>query len=64
MSKEPDETFEGHSEFGFSFAARDAVEKYEEKYGPPGREEPVTLRVIEMTVTFENPIRDFSITLG
>ena len=64
MSEKPEQTYEGHSEFGFSIATHDAVKRYEEENGKPGRDEPVTLRVIEMTVTFENPIRDYSVVLG
>jgi hypothetical protein len=64
MSVEPDETYEGHSEFGFSIAAHDAVRNYEMKKGMPGSDEPVTLRILEMSVTFENPIRDYSVILG
>ena len=62
MSEKPEQTYEGHSEFGFSIATHDAVRNYEEVNGKP--DEPVTLRVIEMTVTFENPIRDYSVTIG
>jgi hypothetical protein len=62
MSEKPEQTYEGHSEFGFSIATHDAVKRYEEINGKP--DEPVTLQVIEMTVTFENPIRDYSVTLG
>ena len=61
---EEGKTYDGHSEFGFSLAAQDAVEKYEEKNGKPGPDEPVTLTVVKMTVTFENPIRDYSVVLG
>lgn len=64
MSEEPDETYEGHSEFGFSIAAHDAVRNYERKNGAPGPDNPVTLTVLEMTVTFENPIRDYKVVLG
>ena len=64
MSMEQEETYEGHSPLGFSLATKDAVEQYERKHGAPGPEEPVTLRVLEMTVTFENPIRDYSVILG
>jgi hypothetical protein len=60
---EEGKTYEGHSEFGFSLAAKEAVEKFEEENGMPG-DEGVTLRVVEMTVTFTNPIRDYSVTLG
>jgi hypothetical protein len=58
------ETYEGHSEFGWSIAAHDAVKKYEKEHGVPGPDEPVTLKVLEMTVTFENPIRDYSVIIG
>jgi hypothetical protein len=61
---EPEQTYEGHSEFGFSIATHDAVRNYEKKNGVPGPDEPVTLRVLEMSVTFENPIRDYSVVLG
>ena len=61
---EEGKTYEGHSDLGFSLAAKDAVEKFEEANGKPGPDETVTLRVVEMTVTFENPIRDYSVTLG
>jgi hypothetical protein len=63
--EEPEGTYDGHSEFGWSIAAHDAVKKYEKENGVPGPDDPpVTLRVVEMTVTFENPIRDYSVTLG
>jgi hypothetical protein len=55
-------TYDGHSEFGFSLAAKDAVEKFERDNGKPDGE--ITLRVVEMTVTFTNPIRDYSVVLG
>jgi hypothetical protein len=64
MSIEQEKTYEGHSDLGFSLAAQDAVKNYEHENGMPDREEPVTLRVVEMTVTFENPIRDYSVVLG
>jgi len=59
---EEGKTYEGHSELGFSLAAKDAVEKFEDENGKPDGE--VTLRVVEKTVTFTNPIRDYSVTLG
>jgi hypothetical protein len=59
-----DEYYEGHSEFGFSIAAHDAVRSYEQQNGVPGPDNPVTLKVVEMSVTFENPIRDYSVILG
>ena len=62
MSVEGQKSYEGHSDQNFTQAAQDAVRRYEEDNGVPG--EPVTLRVIEMTVTFENPIRDYSVTIG
>ena len=64
MPMDPSDTYPGHSEFGFSMAAKNAVEKYEEVNGKPGPDETVTLKVIEMSVTFENPIRDYSVVLG
>jgi hypothetical protein len=64
MSIEAEKTYEGHSDIGFSLAAQNAVQRYEDENGRPGREEPVTLKVLEMTVTFENPIRDYSVTIG
>ena len=65
MSAEGEKTYEGHSDLGFSLAAQDAVKQYEYDNGKPGDDErQVTLRVIEMTVTFENPVRDYSVTLG
>jgi len=61
---EEGKTYPGHSELGFSLATKDAVENYERENGKPGPDEPVTLKVLEMTVTFENPIRDYSVILG
>ena len=64
MSEKPEgETYEGHSELGFSLAAKEAVEEYERRHGKPGGEG-VTLQVLEMSVTFENPIRDYRVLLG
>ena len=57
-------TWLGISEDGFKAATKDAVKKYEEEHGPPPRGEPVTLRVIEMSVTVENPVRDYRVVLG
>jgi len=62
MSVEGQKSYEGHSDQNFTQAAQDAVARYEEDNGVP--DEPVTMRVIEMTVTFENPIRDYSVTIG
>jgi len=62
MSVEGQKSYEGHSDQNFTQAAQDAVTRYEEDNGVP--DEPVTMRVIEMTVTFENPIRDYSVTIG
>lgn len=61
---EEGKTYDGHSPLGFSMAAKEAVEKFEEENGKPGPDETITLRVVEMTVTFENPIRDYSVVLG
>jgi hypothetical protein len=62
MSMEEGDRYEGHSDLGFSLAAKDAVEDYERKKGKP--HEPVTLTIVEMTVTFENPIRDYKVVLA
>ncbi|HEY7149276.1 MAG TPA: hypothetical protein VH420_07505 [Gaiellaceae bacterium] len=65
MSMQPDETFEGRSEAGFSFATRDAVEAYEKKHGPPSAKgETLRLRVVDLYVEFENPVRDYIVVLG
>jgi hypothetical protein len=63
MSMQPEgETYEGRSDLGFSLATKDAVEEYERRHGKPP--EAVTLQVLEMTVTFENPVRDYKVVLG
>lgn len=62
MSVQEQKSYEGHSDVNFTQAAQDAVRRYEDDNGVPG--EPVTMRVIEMTVTFNNPIRDYSVTIG
>ena len=59
-----DGTWVGISENGFAAAAKDAVEKYEEEHGPPPPDELVTLRVVEMYVTVENPLHDYRVLLG
>jgi hypothetical protein len=62
MAMEQEETFEGTSRHGFRSATEAAVAVYKERHGPP--EEPVTLRVVEMSVTVENPVRDYKVKLG
>jgi hypothetical protein len=57
-------TWLGISEDGFKAAAKDAVAKYEEENGRPPEGEPVTLRVVELSVTVENPVRDYRVKLG
>ncbi len=57
-------TYWGFSEHGFKDAAKAAVEEYERVNGPPPEGEPVTLRVVEMVVRVENPIRDYGVLLG
>ena len=54
----------GISKTNFTDAAKAAVEEYERINGPPPEDEPVTLRVIEMAVTVENPVRDYRVKLG
>jgi hypothetical protein len=59
-----DDGYWGVSERNFTEAAQAAVEEYERINGPPPEGEPVTLRVFEMAVTVENPIRDYRVLLG
>jgi hypothetical protein len=61
---ENDDTYWGESKSSFADAAKAAVEEYERINGPPPEGEPVTLRIVEMQVTVENPIRDFRVALG
>ncbi len=58
------DTYWGVSDDGFKGAARAAVEEYERVNGVPPEGEPVTLRILEMSVTVENPIRDYRVLLG
>lgn len=62
MAMQEEETFEGTSRNGFRSAAEAAAAVYKERHGPP--EEPVTLRVVEMSVTVANPVRDYKVVLG
>jgi hypothetical protein len=55
------ETWEGISTDGFKGAAIDAVKKFEKERGVP--DEPVTMKVVEMSVTVHNPIHDYRILL-
>ena len=61
---ENDDGYWGISKTNFTDAAKAAVEEYERINGPPPEDEPVTLRVVEMAVTVENPIRDYRVKLG
>jgi hypothetical protein len=61
---ENDDGYWGISKTNFTDAAKAAVEEYERINGPPPEDEPVTLRVIEMAVTVENPVRDYRVKLG
>ena len=54
----------GESDQSFADAAKAAVEEYERINEPPPEGEPVTLRVVEMEVIVENPIRDYRVALG
>lgn len=56
--------WEGVSEESFKEAAKEAVEHYERDRGVPPPGEPVTLKVIEMYVTVENPLHDYRVVLG
>lgn len=65
MSMTPeDEPVKGHSPLGFSIAVKDAVEKYEEKYGKPPHGETIKLRIVDFEVEIENPVRDYIVSLG
>jgi len=64
MSMQPDEVIEGRSPLGVSMAMKDAVEKYEDKHGKPENGETLTLRVVDVFVEFENPVRDYIVHLG
>jgi hypothetical protein len=57
-----EETFEGSSTHGFRSATEAAVAVYEERHGPPDKR--IRLRVVEMYVTVENPVRDYRVVLG
>jgi hypothetical protein len=61
---ENDDGYWGISKTNFTDAAKAAVEEYERINGPPPEDEPVTLRVVEMAVTVENPVRDYRVKLG
>jgi hypothetical protein len=62
MSKYEGDTYEGASSHGFRSATEAAVAVYEERNGVP--EEPVRLRVVDMYVTVQNPVRDYRVLLG
>ena len=57
------EAYLGISEDGFRSATEAAVAAYEKAHGGPPPE-PVKLRVLDMYVTVENPIRDYGVVLG
>jgi hypothetical protein len=65
MSMDSEEkTGRGESKLGFSVATKEAVEDYEHKHGKPQNGEVITLKVLEMCVTVENPVRDYIVTVG
>jgi hypothetical protein len=57
-------TWPGTSTESFKEAAKDAVANYEADRGVPPPGEPVTLKVVEMYVTVENPLHDYKVVLG
>jgi len=59
-----DKTGRGESPDGFSVATKQAVEDYESKHGKPKPGEPITLRILELHVTVENPVRDYIVIVG
>lgn len=60
----PYKTYTGISKTGFEHATKLAARQYEKDWGKPKPGKPVTLRVVEMTVTLTNPVRDYIVTLG
>jgi|tagenome__1003787_1003787.scaffolds.fasta_scaffold20770215_3 hypothetical protein len=64
MSESEREPEPGRSELGFSIATKNAVENWEKVHGKPKGGETVTLRITEMYVEFENPVRDYIVVLG
>jgi hypothetical protein len=60
--RENGDTYLGIHEDGFKAATQDAVEKYEEEHGVP--DEPMTFRIVEMTVTVHNPIHDYRVVIA
>jgi flavin-binding protein dodecin len=55
-------TYRGTSRKSIDQAIERAVESYEQDWGKPKR--PVRLRVVEMSVTVTNPVRDYRVELG
>ena len=58
----PYKTYTAISKKSFESAVHMAVKKYEADWGIPKK--PVRLRVVEMSVTVTNPVRDYVVTLG
>ena len=58
----PYKTYTGSSKKGFESAVHLAVATYVKDWGKP--KTPVKLRVVEMSVTVTNPVRDYVVTLG
>jgi hypothetical protein len=59
---DPKDTYKGTSSGGFKAATEAAVAVYKERNGPPT--ERVKLKVEEMYVMVENPIRDYHVVLS
>lgn len=55
-------TYKGSSKKGFDRAIDMAVVEYEKDWGKP--KNLVTLRIVEMSVTVKNPVRDYRVELG
>jgi hypothetical protein len=64
MSEFEGKTGKGDSKLGFSVATLEAVKDYEEKHGKPPEGETWELKILEPSVTVENPVRDYKVTLG
>jgi hypothetical protein len=49
---------------GFRVATGKAVDDYKDKVGPPDPDNPVLLKVVEMSVRVRNPIHEYIVVLG
>jgi hypothetical protein len=64
MSEFEGKTGKGDSKLGFSVATVEAVKDYEEKHGKPPEGEMWVLKILELSVTVENPVHDYKVVVG